>query len=132
MKNLRNWNYSFGARNMRQRRGWQRSITILLLSMGCSLSAKSQTTPTDKLLHLSAGYVISSGTTAILHNKGVKNPELWGIAAGFAAGIIKELIDDRPDPVDAYATMVGSVVGAAIITIPINGKSRHSKRGDQK
>ena len=100
--------------------------------MQCYLSAKSQTIPTDKLLHLSAGYVISSSTTAILHNKGVKDAELCGIAAGFAAGIIKELIDDRPDPVDAYATMVGSVIGAAIITIPINGKSRDSKRGNKK
>ena len=100
--------------------------------MGCSLSGQSQTIATDKLLHLSAGYVISTTTTATLHHYGVKDPELWGIAAGFAAGIIKEIIDDRPDPVDAYATMVGSVIGAAIITIPINGKGRYSKRGDKK
>jgi len=84
------------------------------------------------MLHLSAGYVISTGTTAVLYNHGVKDADLWGIAAGFAAGIIKELIDDRPDPADAYATMVGAVIGAAIITIPINGKGRHSKRGDKK
>ena len=98
--------------------------------MVCSLSAQSQTIPTDKLLHLSAGYVISTTTTATLHYHGVKNPELWGIAAGFAAGIIKEIIDDRPDPADAYATMIGSVIGGALITIPINGKKRTCKRGN--
>ena len=97
--------------------------------MACYLNAQSQTIATDKLLHLSAGYVISTTTTSTLHHYGVKDPELWGIAAGFAAGIIKEIIDDRPDPIDAYATMVGSVIGAAVITIPINGKNKYSKRG---
>lgn len=99
--------------------------------MVCSQSVKSQTIPTDKLLHLSAGYVISTTTTATLHHYGVKDPELWGIAVGFAAGIIKEIIDDRPDPIDVYATIIGLVIGA-VITIPINGKSRYSKRGDKK
>jgi len=93
-------------------------------------SSQQMTLPTDKLLHLSAGYVISSGTTATLRYHGVKNPELWGIAAGFAAGIVKELVDDRPDPADAFSTMVGSVIGAAVITIPLNGKKRASKRSN--
>jgi hypothetical protein len=82
----------------------------------------------DKMLHFSAGYIISTAATASLHHRGVRNSELWGIAAGFAAGILKELVDDRPDPADAYATMIGSVIGAAVISIPINEKNRHSKR----
>ena len=88
------------------------------------------TLPTDKLLHLSAGYVISSGSTAVLRYNGVKNAELYGIGIGFAAGVIKELTDAHPDPADAYATFVGSVIGGVVITMPINGKKRNSKGGN--
>jgi hypothetical protein len=47
---------------------------------------------------------------------------LYGVFAGFAAGIIKELVDKNPDPMDAYFTMWGSTIGGAVITIPINNK----------
>jgi hypothetical protein len=96
--------------------------TLLLLFFSLNLYSQIPQIPQDKLLHFSAGYIVSTGVTAFADKKGYKNPELYGLFAGFAAGIIKELIDTNPDPMDAYFTMWGSSVGCAIITIPINNK----------
>ncbi len=79
-------------------------------------------------MHLGAGYIIATGTAAALHYRGVRNADLWGFGAGVAAGVIKELIDDRPDPADAYATMWGAMVGSIIISIPIYNEKRYDKK----
>ena len=129
-RNWSDWSLSYGGLNTRQPNGWQPLVMIFLLLLILSQVGRSQTIATDKLLHLSAGYVISTGTTATLRYHGVKNPELWGIAAGFAAGIIKEVIDTRPDPADAYATMWGAMIGGVVITMPIHGKDKNSRRGN--
>lgn len=87
----------------------------------------------DLLLHAAAGYTISSSVTAVLHRNGVRNAELYGITAGFAAAIGKEVYDQKRgsyfDPADMYYTMAGAVIGAAISTVLIEGaKDRERKK----
>ena len=130
-KNLKNWNYNCGAQDMRRRYAWSRRLLTLVLLLSCLHSGTAQTLPTippDKMLHFGAGYVIASGTAAALHYRGVKNADLWGLGAGVAAGVIKELIDDRADPADAYATMWGALVGSIVISIPIHNEKRYDKK----
>lgn len=131
MKNWKNWNCNFGAFVTSRKFAWTKRMLTLVLLLNCWHSATAQTLPTiptDKMLHFGAGYVIASGTAAALHYRGVKNADLWGLGAGVAAGVIKELIDDRPDPADAYATMWGAFAGAVVISIPINNERRNDKR----
>ena len=71
----------------------------------------------DKKLHLLAGLVI-----AIIF--GWQNP-LIGLAAGFAAGVAKEVYDYLDyggfDKQDMYATWAGSLLGAGLIYILLQG-----------
>lgn len=91
----------------------------------------------DLLLHAAAGYTISSSVTAVLHRNGVRNAELYGVTAGFAAGVLKEVYDQNQggyfDAADMYYTMAGSVIGAAISTVLIEGaKDRERKKKKRK
>lgn len=134
MKNLKNWNCNCGAQGMRRRYAWSRRLLTLVLLINCLQSATAQTLPTiptDKILHFGAGYVIASGTAAVLHYRGVRNADLWGLGAGMAAGVVKELIDNQADPSDAYATFWGAAVGAVVISIPIYDTKRSRRVGRQ-
>lgn len=134
MKNWKSWSYSCGAQDMRRRYAWSRRLLILLLLLNCWHNATAQIPtqiPTDKMLHFGAGYIIATGTAAALHYRGVRNADVWGFGAGVAAGVIKELIDDRPDPADAYATMWGALAGSIVISIPIYDNKRSYRMGRQ-
>jgi len=90
----------------------------------------------DLLLHAAAGYTISSSVTAVLHRNGVRNAELYGVTAGFAAGVGKEIYDQKRggyfDPADMYYTMAGTVIGAAISTVLIEGARDRERKKKRK
>lgn len=68
--------------------------------------------------------MIATTTGAVMHELGVKHPHLYGLGAGIAAGIIKEIIDSKADPNDAYATAGGAVMGTIVIYLPMRKKRR--------
>jgi hypothetical protein len=83
--------------------------------------------PQDKALHFTTGFMISATTGVLLNEAGVKHPHLYGLGAGIAAGIIKELIDSKADPNDAYATAGGAIMGTIVIFLPTRKRYARSK-----
>lgn len=81
---------------------------------------------TDKLLHLSAGYVLGSYGTVIADRLGSKRPAFWGIAAATIISVAKEFYDHRyggnVEVIDATMGVVGGVFGASVVMIPINNR----------
>ena len=71
--------------------------------------------------------MITVSTGAVMDELGVKHPHLYGLGAGIAAGIIKELIDSKADPYDAYATAGGAIMGTIVIYLPIKESNARSK-----
>ena len=92
-------------------------ITILLLS----ISSMAQTIPQDKMLHFSACYIISSGSSTLLSYKYTERQAMWmGIGLGVSVGIAKEVWDIKhghSDMNDIYADVLGAVAGAVVVRI---------------
>ena len=86
-----------------------------------SMSTLAQTIPQDKLLHLSACYVVSSSTTSLLSYKYPKKKAMWiGFGVGVGVGIAKEIYDIKygsSDMNDIYADIIGAGLGAIVVTI---------------
>ncbi|MCL3883619.1 hypothetical protein [Marivita sp. GX14005] len=61
----------------------------------------------DKAAHFAAGAAVSHAVTTQTDNKAL------GCAAAVGVGILKELIDDVADPMDAVATGLGCSVALA-------------------
>ena len=81
----------------------------------------AQIIPQDKLLHLSASYVIASATTSLVSYKYPKKKAFWiGVATGTLVGIGKELCDIKhgnPEWGDLGADVVGALLGSFTVTI---------------
>ena len=81
----------------------------------------AQIIPEDKLLHLSASYVIASTTTSLVSCKYSKKQAFWiGVATGTAVGVGKELYDIKhgnPEWGDLGADVVGALLGSFTVTI---------------
>ena len=97
-------------------------LAILLINTG--LNAQNFRIPTDKQLHISATYIISSTTTTyIFHKTNNKKKAMWiGFATGMTIGIAKEIYDIKhgnSEYGDILADIVGSSMGCFIITIPL-------------
>ena len=94
---------------------------ILIMVMLSSMSSEAQTIPQDKILHLSACYVISSGTTSLLSYKYSKKKAMWiGFGLGVGVGVAKELYDIRcgeADVRDIYFDIIGAGLGSFVVTI---------------
>ena len=97
---------------------------LLYLSFQASAQGTVYGAPTDKVLHFTTGFMISATTGAIVNELGVKKPHVYALCAGIAAGIIKEAIDSRPDPMDAYATIGGAFMGTIVIDLPIRKQKK--------
>lgn len=97
-------------------------LTIFLL---LSFSSYSQT---DKLLHFSAGYGISTVVTGVTN----KHAVWYGIGSSVVIGAGKEIYDIKNgvvDGMDFVATVVGGVVGSYVI---YGVKKLHVKRSKLK
>lgn len=94
-------------------------IVCLLFSQVCvSQSTISQ----DKLLHLSAGYVIGSTTTSIVYNitEDRRKSFIYGVAASVIIGSLKEVYDIKhgdPDLEDWGYDIVGGLLGSVTIVV---------------
>jgi uncharacterized protein YfiM (DUF2279 family) len=81
----------------------------------------------DKQLHFAGTALITTSTAGYLHWHGVKkhHAAMSGIAAGIAAGLVKELlIDKKYDARDMKANIAGCAVGGVVMVIPINKKRK--------
>ena len=81
----------------------------------------------DKLLHASAGFVISSVTSSLLQHYNVKHATLIGFGIGSCVGIGKEIYDKYSrtgdaDPKDAFATIGGAILGSLTVRFSLNKK----------
>ena len=92
-------------------------LTILLMCISC----EGQTIPQDKMLHFSACYIISSGSSTLLSYKYTKKQAMWmGIGLGISVGIAKEVYDIKhghSDINDIYADILGATMGAVVVRI---------------
>ena len=83
--------------------------------------SSGQTIQQDKMLHFSACYIISSGSTTLLSYKYTKNEAMWiGMGIGVGVGVAKEIYDVKhghSDMNDIYADIFGAVVGAVVVRI---------------
>jgi uncharacterized protein YfiM (DUF2279 family) len=81
----------------------------------------AQTIPQDKMLHFSACYIISSGSSTLLSYKYSKNKSMWiGFGLGVSVGIAKEIYDinhGHSDMKDIYADILGAAAGAVVVRI---------------
>ena len=94
-------------------------IVFLLLSQTC---AAQFAIPQDKLLHLSAGYVIGATTTSIVYNitEDRRKAFIYGVAASVIIGGLKEVYDIKhgdPDLEDWGYDVAGGVLGSITIVI---------------
>lgn len=107
-------------------------VKVLGVLLYLSLQSAAQSTvygvPTDKVLHFTIGHIITTGSSAAFHQLGVENAHWYGLGVGIAAGIVKEMIDAKADPNDAYATFAGAITGAVVIYIPIRDDRRKKKK----
>ena len=76
---------------------------------------------TDKQLHMTGCFIISSLTTSYVYNRTAdkRKAVLIGFGAGMVAGIAKEIYDIKygnPDWADILADAIGSGLGAVSIT----------------
>jgi len=90
---------------------------------------------TDKLLHVSAGYVTGASITAIADSFGSKNAYIWGIAGSALVGIGKEYYDYQTESgdvemLDGWSTILGGILGAITVQIPISNKNAKSEKKD--
>lgn len=110
----------------------KRLVFVLGILLYLSFQASAQGTvygaPTDKVLHFTFGHIIATSSSAALHKLGVDNAYWYGLGIGITAGIVKEMIDSKADPNDAYATFVGAASGAIIMYIPIRSEKRLKKK----
>ena len=97
---------------------------LLYLSFQASAQGTVYGAPTDKVLHFTFGHIIATSSSAALHQLGVENAHWYGLGIGITAGIVKEMIDSKADPNDAYATFAGAAVGAIVISIPIRKQKK--------
>jgi len=92
-------------------------LFILLLS----ISGMAQTIPQDKMLHFSACYIVSSGSSTLLSYKYSKKKAMWiGFGLGVSVGIAKEVYDIKhghSDMKDIYADILGAAAGALVVRI---------------
>tara|TARA_R110000737_G_scaffold48459_2_gene68911 strand:- start:120 stop:422 length:303 start_codon:yes stop_codon:yes gene_type:complete len=97
---------------------------LLLIALLITSSACAQLVPQDKLLHLSAGYVISSTVSAVVYDntKDKKRAIVAGLCIAVIAGGIKEIYDvkhGQPEWNDLAADVAGAVLGVVTIRIAI-------------
>ena len=94
---------------------------IIIMVMLSSMSSVAQIIPQDKMLHLSACYVVSSSTTSLLSYKYSKKKARWiGFGLGVGVGIAKELYDIKcgdADITDIYFDIIGAGLGSFVVTI---------------
>jgi len=91
---------------------------ILLISFNLSAQSLPQQ---DKLLHLSACYVIGASTTSIASYRYNKKQAFWiGVTTATLVGIGKELYDinhGSPQWGDLGADVIGAILGSYTVTI---------------
>ena len=106
---------------------------ILVVFLLFCLTTQAQFIERDKQLHAAAGFVISSGTYAIVKQQtgSKKKAFIWSLAASTLAGIGKEVYDSQthgePDFGDALATTLGGAVGTFTIHIILDKKRKKTK-----
>lgn len=109
---------------------------IFLIFLFASTVSKAQTQgfiPIDGMLHFSAGYIVSTSVNGLLTKKGVKHSQYYGLAAGVAAGVAKELHDQHSYGVfsssDLYYTAFGAFLGTIVFQVAIEAvEDRERKR----
>jgi len=100
----------------------------LLLSFLISFSVNAQSfIPFDKQLHIGGTYIIASSVSAytLRRTQNKRKSILIGIGAGMIVGLGKEIYDIKhgsPEMNDLLADLLGSALGAVVITIPIKRK----------
>jgi uncharacterized protein YfiM (DUF2279 family) len=97
---------------------------LLLVALLITSNVCAQLIPQDKLLHLSAGYVISSAVSAVVYDntKDKKKAIIAGLCIAVIAGGIKEIYDvkhGQPEWNDLAADVAGAVLGVVTIRIAI-------------
>lgn len=108
---------------------------ILVIFLLISFPTQAQFIAKDKQLHAAAGFVISSGTYAIVkHTTGSKKKAiLWSLITSTSAGIVKEIYDTQnegtPEFGDALATTAGGALGTLTFYIILD-KKRVRKQPD--
>ena len=100
------------------------SKLLLLISLLVTSSACAQLIPQDKLLHLSASYVVSSAVSAVVYDntKDKKRAIIAGLCTAVLLGGIKEIYDikyGQPEWNDLAADVAGAVLGVVTIRIAI-------------
>lgn len=80
--------------------------------------------PADKQAHFFVGAALGAIAYLAAGSYASPRPMLWAFAAGFLAGLGKELYDSRQpgnrfDPADLFATMAGSAFGGAMFALGV-------------
>jgi len=105
----------------------RKTVFILLLFFATTATAqKSEWLATDKYMHFTTGYIMSSTTYAFTYKFTESRQKAFWYSFGvsIAAGIGKELYDKhvkktRFDPKDATVTALGGLVGSITFKIAI-------------
>ena len=84
----------------------------------------AQILPQDKQLHISATYMLSASTTALVYNKThyKKKATIYGLIIPMVAGVAKEIYDinhGNSDVNDILANSIGSYLGVVTIRITL-------------
>ena len=103
-------------------------MKILIISFLISFSIQAQSfIPFDKQLHIGSTYIIASSVSAytLKRTQDKRKAILIGIGAGMTIGLAKEIYDiqnGNPEMNDLLADLLGSTLGAIVVTIPLGRK----------
>jgi VanZ family protein len=101
-------------------------IILLLITSTAQAQVHNELMRSDRLLHASAGYVITASTTGVLYNFTDQDwiAEVVGLMIGISAGIAKEAWDygqgRQPEFYDGLATGLGSVAATVTIRLTVH------------
>ena len=103
-------------------------MKILIISFLISFSIQAQSfIPFAKQLHIGSTYIIASSASAytLKRTQNKRKAILIGIGAGMTIGLAKEIYDiqnGNPEMNDLLADLLGSTLGAIVVTIPLGRK----------
>ena len=97
-------------------------ILFLLFCIATSLPLHGQVVPTDKLVHTSGCYFISTATYSLTYKltQDRRKATIYGFTAAVAVGIAKELYDinhGNPQWGDIAADVTGAAIGVTVLRI---------------
>jgi VanZ family protein len=101
-------------------------IIMLLITSTAQAQVHKELMRSDRLLHASAGYVITGTSTALLYQVTDQDwiAEVVGLMIGISAGIAKEAWDygqgRQPEFYDGLATGLGSVAATVTIRLTVH------------